>query len=444
LSAFSARLNRKEVSRMNTNRLAHVFILALGGLALTLALLMIPAAGSPARANPLPVSLPPTDKPARNFGIGSVITLGVAVDLTGGDAIVGWQEANSVQLAVSQTNASGGVNIGGITYALALVTADSPCGNNPQAIAAANALLAAGAKAVVGHDCSGTTFAAQPIYNAGGVAMISPSASDPGLTQQGYTTTFRTVSLDGAPVILLATTFRHTLGLASSAIVETPDGFSHNMGGIYSDTFAALGGTITSRRVATNTSDFPAVLTAMQTEHPEAIIYLGADAATAGQFSLAAAGLGMTSTVAGWNSSSFDESVLATYATNAGVAAENDYAAMQYRRFQDMPGWAAFLAAYQAAHFANQPSDPSVYGAFAYDAAKIILAAMAGAGSPTPAAIRDQIAAAHNYVGVVGTYEGFDAHGEVIPQWAWLERYHAGQWVVLNPMDLYLPLVRRN
>jgi branched-chain amino acid transport system substrate-binding protein len=273
--------------------------------------------------------------------------------------------------------------------------------------------------------------------------MISPSSTDPQVTQQGYNTTFRTVTHDGTPPTLLATYFRNWLGFVRSAIVETPDvPWGGQMADIYSNTFTSLGGTITSRHFATTPSDFPSILNAIKTENPDAIVFLGPDPVEGGQFSLTAYELGMTDVVIGWWSWSNDETLLTTYANTAGtLAADNDYAAMQYRRFQDMPGWADFLAAYQSAGFPNEPNDPGYGGAFAYDAARIIVAAIDRADSNDPTLIRNQIAATSNYKGVVGTYQGFYANGDVIPQWAWLERYQAGQWVILQPTKLYLPAI---
>ena len=70
----------------------------------------------------------------------------------------------------------------------------------------------------------------------------------------------------------------------------------------------------------------------------------------------------MTNIIIGWSPFSDDEALLTTYADAAGAAAENDYAAMEWRRIQDMPGWTTFLAAYQAANFPNVPDDPGMYG----------------------------------------------------------------------------------
>lgn len=428
---------------MNKIRLDHVHIPALGGILSAFALLVMLFSSSPAQASKMPLNTLLNTNQGIGLNDASVITIGVAADLSGGLSSYGWQEANSVQLAINQKNTSGGINIGGVMYTLALVTADSPCGNTTQAFTAANTLVNAGAKAVVGHTCSGDSIAAESVYNAAGVAMISPSSTNPQVTQQGYNTTFRTVPHDGTPPALLATYFRNWLGLARTAIVETPD--TGQMADIYSNTFISLGGTITSRRVATTTSDFPTILNAIKAENPDAIVYLDDDPAKGGQFSLTAYGLGMTNVIMGWISWFNDESLLTTYATTAGaLASENDYAAMQYRRFQDMPGWTTFLAAYQSAGFANEPNDPGIYGAFAYDAAGIIIAAIERANSTNPVDIRNQIAATSNYAGVVGTYQGFDANGDVIPQWGWLERYQSGQWDILQPTKLYLPTVLKN
>jgi branched-chain amino acid transport system substrate-binding protein len=428
---------------MKTKRSVYVLVPALGGILLALVILILSASFSPTLAKQLPENASQISIRDNDLSTSSVITIGIAADLSGDVSSLGWQVANSVQLAISQTNAAGGIYIGGITYTLALVTADSPCGDNGQAVIAANTLLNAGAKAVVGHTCSGTSIAAEPIYNAAGVAMISASSTDPQVTQQGYDTTFRTVTHDGIPPTLLATYFRNWLGFTRCAIVETPDTpWGSEMGDIFSNIFTSLGGTITSRRLSTSPSDFSIILNAIKTENPDGIVYLDGDPAEGGQFSFTAYGLGMTNVVIGWVSWSNDVTLLTTYATTAGtLVADNDYAAMEFRRFQDMPGWTGFLAAYQAADFSNQPNDPGFFGASAYDAARIIVTAMVSAESTDPAAIRNQVAATRNYKGVVGTYQGFDTNGDVIPQWAWLERNNTGQWVILQPTKLYLPAI---
>ena len=212
----------------------------------------------------------------------------------------------------------------------------------------------------------------------------------------------------------------------------------------YSSTFTALGGTITSHRVVNSTSEF----TFNSFGHPgrepnrDLLRRRRSDPGRTVQSNCTQFGDDEHNH---WMSPfSDDEALLATYAGAAGAAAENDYAAMGWRRIQDMPGWTAFLAAYQAANFPNVPDDPGMYGAFAYDAARIIIAAIDRADSINPTAIRNEIAATRNHRGVVGTYQGFDAYGDVIPQWAWLERYQNGQWGIVQPTKIFLPAIRRH
>lgn len=367
----------------------------------------------------------------------SVITIGVASALVVLPDL-GWSQVNAVQLAVDQVNAAGGIDIGGITYTVALATEDGGCGGD--GAAAANNLLAAGVVAVVGHTCSGASIAAQPIYAAEGVAMVSAASTSPSLTEQGYTTTFRVITRDDSPAAMQAAFFAEILKLKSAAVVET-DAFTSEVADLFDSTFTGLGGAITSRRVVTETAQITPTLTAIMAEDPELIYYLDMNADRAGLFSAVAAGLGMADKVIGWNSFGFEWAVLNDYAAAAGAAAENDYAGLYYRNPDDMPGYDSLTDAYKAANFPNASDEPGLFGAFAYDAAQIILAAIDQADSTNPAEIRNQVAAMADYTGVVGFYEGFDEKGDVIPQWAWMEHYIDGQWGRVVSSQVYLPIM---
>lgn len=385
----------------------------------------------------------PADREASALSNGSVITIGVAADLSGGFEWGGWPAANAVQLAISQTNAAGSLNLSGITYTLKVITADSAC-DATQGITAANTLLNAGAVAVVGHSCSVAVSETQPLYNAAGVPMVSPAATVAFLTEQGYTTTFRVISREDAGTVLMATYFREWLGMDKIAIVELKGrGIYPNA---FENVFTSYGGAITSRRIVTSTYDYTVTLNAIQAENPDAIFYADDNPDNAGLLSNIAHDLGMS--IVGWDPTLWDtpsnDATLNAYAAAAGLGAEGDYAAPLYRHIEDMPGYVTLNTAYQAASFPNHGDEATMWGAFAYDAAKIIIAAIDRADSADPAAIRDAIAATVDYDGVVGTYEGFDTKGDVIPQWAWLEQYENGQWVMLHPSKVFLPLVLSN
>jgi len=398
-------------------------LLALG------AVLWLGLGGAPAAAVNLPVS---ASDPAPE--VTDVITIGVAAPLSGGVAFLGWPQANAVQLAVDQVNAAGGVDIGGVSYQVVLVRADDQC-SSAQAPLAAQQLLDAGAVGVIGHTCSGATMAAEPIYAAAGLAMISPSSTSPAVTQQGYDIAFRTCPHDGSPPAQLARYARRGLGLASSSFVAFSDA-PLGSAAYYSSTFTALAGTITGFHLLSSTDEFTATLTDIKhNEHPQVIYYADYDASRAGLFSRVSHGVGMDDVVIAWTPWDVGDGTLAQYQNAAGAtAADSDLAGMEHRRQADMPGWPAFLADYQAAGFPNYGGDPTLFGPHAYDAARILLAAIDRADSTDPAAVRDEVANTKNHVGVVGTYEGFDGNGDVQPQWGWLMRNWAGKW---SDVELY-------
>lgn len=360
-------------------------------------------------------------------GAGPVITIGVASALTGPVPDLGWQQVNAVQLAVSQTNAAGGITIGGTNYTVTLVIADSGC-DATQAITAANQLLAAGVVGVVGHLCSSASIPAASVYNSAGVAMVSPASTSPYLTQQGYTATFRTVPHDGSSAINLASYFA-SLNLKRTAILIRGDWWSISdyFGALYQNIYSSLGGTIVSSRTLYTTADITPALTAIQTENVDIIFVADPVGDMAGNVSRIAYNLGMAQNIAWLGVEGFGGDYINDFA--GPPAAEADYGAIVGRRTTDMPGYAPYQNAYLAANFLNQPDDAGLWSPFAYDAANIIMDAIRRANSTNPLAIRNAIAATTNFAGVVGIYQGFDAAGDVIPQWGRIEVVENGKWI---------------
>ena len=80
-------------------------------------------------------------------------------------------------------------------HPLEVVEADDYC-DAEQAVAAANKLVAAGVAAVFGHQCSGAAIPASRVYADAGLLMIATEATNPKLTEQGFTDLFRMVGRD--------------------------------------------------------------------------------------------------------------------------------------------------------------------------------------------------------------------------------------------------------
>jgi branched-chain amino acid transport system substrate-binding protein len=371
----------------------------------------------------------------------ATLTIGMGAALSGPSANLGWRQANSVQLLVDQVNAAGGLKFGGKTYTLNLVTTDSQC-DSAQAVTAANSLVAAGAVAVIGHTCGVESLAAQPIYNAAGIPMISPSSTIPDVTEQGFDTTFRVISRDDRPPALLARQMRR-LDIRRAAIVDLKvvDPLAND---VLEAVFTNYGGEIILRLTADTTNDFAGVLAAIQDERPQVIFYSDPNGTRAGLLSRIAYDLGMRNIPIAWCTFGLNRGVLNDYLAEAGNAAAGDYACFYYRSAAYMPGYASFNADYEAAGFPNYGGEATAYGAFAYDTAGIVVDAIRRAKSIEPDQIRQAIAATPGYSGVVGAYLGFDAKGDVIPQWAWVETRKDDQWILFDLEETFLPSIRRD
>ena len=122
------------------------------------------------------------------------IKLGVAGPHSGDLASYGIPTIKAAQLVVRKVNAAGGV----LGKKVELVVEDDQC--NPEvATNTATKLISNNVDVVLGHICSGATKAAMGIYKDSKIIAMSPSATNPGLTQSGdYPNFFRTIASDDA------------------------------------------------------------------------------------------------------------------------------------------------------------------------------------------------------------------------------------------------------
>jgi branched-chain amino acid transport system substrate-binding protein len=120
------------------------------------------------------------------------IKLGVAGPHSGDLAPYGIPAMRAAQLVVKKINASGGV----LGKQVELLIQDDQC--KPEiATNTATKLVTEGADVVLGHICSGATKAALGIYKDAKIPVMSPSATNPPLTQSGdYPNFFRTIASD--------------------------------------------------------------------------------------------------------------------------------------------------------------------------------------------------------------------------------------------------------
>jgi branched-chain amino acid transport system substrate-binding protein len=119
------------------------------------------------------------------------ILIGLAGAFTGPAAYQGEQQQQGVEMAVADLNARGGV----LGQQVRLIAVDDAC-DGAQAMAAAYRLVAAKVAFVVGHQCSGASIPAAEIYQRAGIIQMTPSSTNPRLTEEGRTHVFRICGRD--------------------------------------------------------------------------------------------------------------------------------------------------------------------------------------------------------------------------------------------------------
>ncbi len=122
------------------------------------------------------------------------IKLGVAGSHSGDLASYGLPSLRAAELVAKDINAKGGI----LGKQVEVLSEDDAC--KPELAAnTATKLISRGARIIQGHICSGATKTALGIYKEAGVVVISPSATNPELTQSGkYQNFFRTIAPDDA------------------------------------------------------------------------------------------------------------------------------------------------------------------------------------------------------------------------------------------------------
>ena len=119
------------------------------------------------------------------------IKFGVAGPITGPNAAFGAQLKNGTEQAIEDINAAGGINGQKIVLSIGDDVSDPK-----QGVSVANKFVGDGVKFVVGHFNSGVTMPASEVYAENGILMISPSATNPKITERGLWNTFRTCGRD--------------------------------------------------------------------------------------------------------------------------------------------------------------------------------------------------------------------------------------------------------
>jgi branched-chain amino acid transport system substrate-binding protein len=325
------------------------------------------------------------------------VNIGHVAPMTGGIAHLGEDNANGARLAIEQAN-SAKISIDGKEVKFILIAEDDQA--DPKVgTTVAQKLVDAKVAGVVGHLNSGTSIPASSIYNQAGIPVISGSATNPKLTEQGFKTQFRVVGRDDQQGPAIASFLAANNKPKVVAIVDDATAYGEGLANEVENTLKAAGIKVLPREKGTDkTTDFKAILTKLKGRNPDAVFYGGMDA-TGGPMLKQARELGLKAVFAFGDGACTDK-----MAELAGTAAEGLLCSQA-----GIPPQAAsrtFLDGYKA----KFNKDPILYSPFTYDATNLLIESMKKANSADPSKYLPELAKL-SYKGATGVI-AFDDKGD--------------------------------
>jgi branched-chain amino acid transport system substrate-binding protein len=304
------------------------------------------------------------------------VKIGHVAPLTGPIAHLGKDNENGARLALEEINKAG-LTIDGKKVVLTLVPEDDA--EDPKtATQVAQKLVDAKVAGVVGHLNSGTSIPASRIYSDAGITQVSPSATNPDYTKQGFKTTYRLVATDAQQGPALANYVANTLKAKTVAIIDDSTQYGKGLADEFEKTVKAAGMKVVTREASNNkATDFKAILTKIKGSKPDVIMYGGMDA-TGGPLTKQAAELGIKAKVVGGDGMCTEK--LAELAGEAVVNVTCSEAGMALSKM-------AQGADFQKRYKERFNSDVQIYAPFTYDAVYVLVDSMKRSNSTDPAKI---------------------------------------------------------
>lgn len=341
---------------------------------------------------------------------GESIHIAYALTVSGATASLGDDSRGGIEIAIADR---GGELLG---HPIELTGEDTLC--NAEGGQAAGTKLSADATiiGIVGTNCSSEARAAMPLISEAGMVMISPSNTNPDLTNPdhpdahpGY---FRTAHNDLFQGRIAAEFAYNELGVRSVATIHDGSPYAESLQAVFADVFRELGGTVTAQEaINVGDTDMGPVLTTIAAGAPELIYYPIFEPEVALMTAKAREISGLEETILMGADAGFSD----TFPEAAGSAAVDMYLSGPYVDVNN-PAYGEFLQKW-ADQIGGVP--PSGFHAHAYDATNIILNAIEavavvqedGTVIVPRQALRDYIYSLKDFAGLTGNLS-CDANGD--------------------------------
>ncbi len=201
------------------------------------------------------------------------IKLGIAGAHSGDLASYGIPTIKAAELVVDEVNAKGGV----LGRKVVLLKEDDAC--KPEvATNTATKLVSQDVDVVLGHICSGATKAAMGIYKDSKIIAMSPSATNPALTQSGdYPNFYRTIASDDAQAELDVDFALNTLKLKKIAVIHDKGDYGKGFAEFAKKLLESSGkaDVVLYEGITPGAVDYSAIVLKIKRSKAEAVIYGG-------------------------------------------------------------------------------------------------------------------------------------------------------------------------
>jgi branched-chain amino acid transport system substrate-binding protein len=322
-------------------------------------------------------------------GGGAEIVVGEYGSLTGTTATFGQSTHNGITQAFDEINAAGGL----LGKKVKVLVEDDRSQPEEATTAVTKLINQSHVVAMLGEVSSSRSLAAAPICQSNKVPMVSPSSTNPRVTQVGDYI-FRVCFIDPFQAPVMAKFAANTLKIKRVAILtDVRNDYSIGLQTFFRQSFKSLGGEIVAEQsYSEGDSDFRAQLTQIKAANPEAI-YLPGYYTEAATIARQARELGITVPLMGgdgWDSPKLFEI--------GGAALDGCYISNHYSVDDPSPAIQKFVSEYKARY----KDSPDALAALGYDAARILADAIKRAGSTDGEKVRDALKTVKDFAGVTG------------------------------------------
>jgi branched-chain amino acid transport system substrate-binding protein len=332
-------------------------------------------------------------------GDGAAFKIGLAAPFTGQYANYGASHRAGADIAVEELNEAGGVNGGEVSY----VIGDDQ-GDPREAVLVAQGFIDdAELLFVNGHMFSGATIAAGANYEQAGLPMVSPSATNPDISDLGDFI-WRICMTDAFQGQGLAEYTVNDLGMQNVAILMDDSDYGRGLAEAYEQGIQDAGGTVVGRaQYTTGDTDFRAQLTQIRQANPE-MLFLSGYYPEGSRVAQQARELGIEAQMLGSDGYASDELIAL-----GGQAVEGMLLSTFFDYSRDEPAVQSFVEAFRER---NNDQNPDWFAASSYDVIMLVAEAANLAGSNDREAINQALGELGTYEGITGSIT-FDENGDV-------------------------------